>query len=92
MPLKILSIEEAEKLGLRKKFKKKSGNAIMSVGQIVRGGDGQPDRTLETYTITESNKKQLIFMSEERKEELKREDNFIKYLEQFDKIPENLNE
>ena len=90
IPEKIISMEEAEKLGFTKRMNKSSGNAIGSIGYMGRGGDGKPDRILEKYLITKSNKKHLIFMSEEREEELKKEGTLPNYLKQFDKIPEEL--
>ena len=90
IPLKIISIKEAENLGFTKKIKKKSGGGTITIGQIVRGGDGKPTRVIESYKVIE-NKKHLIFMSEERKEELKKANNFTQYVSQFNKISKDLN-
>lgn len=56
------------------------------VGIIVKGGDGKPDRILEKHIVMENGDKEITFMSEERKNELKSSNQFVEYLEHFKKF------
>jgi hypothetical protein len=88
IPVKILSPKQAEKLGLKKKEKGFGRN--FGVSSIVSGKHGEPGKLQEQFIITENNKKELIFMSDERKQELKSRRQFSNYIKQFNKIPRGL--
>lgn len=82
IPIKLISKKQASKIGFAKRKE-------IIMGIMERGGDGKPDRILEKQII-ENNKKALIFMSEEREQELKKQRQFTKYIKQFNKIPRGL--
>ena len=60
------------------------------MGIVVRGGDGKPERILEKHIIKENGDKELLFMSDERKEDFKRKNTLKDYVKQFKKIAENV--
>jgi len=55
-------------------------------GVIVCGGDGKPERVIEEHLIRKDGKKEITFISEERKQELKSRNHFEKYINQFEII------
>lgn len=60
------------------------------VGTIVKGGDGKPTRVLEKHIINPDNTKELIFISEERIAELKKQKIYTQYIKEFKKIPKEV--
>jgi len=84
IPIKPISREEAVRLGLAKDQDK--GFGIAGVSVIVRGGDGKPDREMEKQHLHKDGRKEIKFMSDERKQEMIKKKQFRKYVEQFDII------
>jgi len=85
MKAKILNSEQAEALGLKKP------SAIIGRSVIMVGKSKEdPGKIVEEQIIRENHKKELIFMSNERKQELKSKKQLTAYLKQFDKIPRGL--
>lgn len=86
IPVEIITKEEAIVLGILT-YDDKSGEAIAGAGCIASGKIGQaPDKFLEKVIFKKNGEKELIFMHEERKEELKKRNQLANYLNQFDKI------
>ncbi|MBU1136465.1 MAG: hypothetical protein KJ559_03070 [Nanoarchaeota archaeon] len=89
IPVKILTSEEAERLGLKKPTKK-SGFGIKGVGCVVQGKHGGEGKLMEEIILRENGDLELVFMDPEREKELKSRRQFTGYLKQFTKIPEGL--
>ena len=89
MKAKILTSETAELLGLKKKEEKGFHNKFIGGGAVASMKDGV-ETLHENYTVTENNKRVLIFMSKERIKYLKERKKFSKYMKQFDKIPKEV--
>lgn len=89
IPARILTSEEAEKLGLKKPAEK-SGFGINGVGCIVKGKQGEEGKLMEETILMENGDLELVFMDSERKNELKSRRQFAGYLKQFKKIPRGL--
>jgi len=90
IPIKLISKEQAIKLGLEKNPKKQKGKSGFGIGIIVQGGDGKPERIIEKHLIKQNGEKELIFMSNERKADFKNKGNLKDYVKQFKKVPENV--
>ena len=88
IPVRILTPEQAELLGLKEPNKQKGGGLI-AIGTVVSGGKNKPTKIMEK-SIIKNNKRELIFMDPERRQELKNRRQFSEYLKQFDKIPKEL--
>lgn len=86
---KVLSQQEAERLGL-KKLTKKSGLGIKGVGCVIQGKEGEEGKLMEEIILWENRSLELVFMDPERKKELKSRRQFSNYLKQFKKIPRGL--
>ena len=86
---KILTPEQAEKLGLKKSVKK-SGSGVKGVGIVVQGKQGEEGKLVEEMILRDNGKLELIFMDPERKKQLKNKRQFSKYLKQFKEIPRGL--
>lgn len=87
IPIKIITKEQAIKIGLAKKSKT-SGGSVMGVGGVIRE-DESGETTMETQIFRDGSN-ELIFMHPERKEYLKKTNALKGYLKQFKKIPEEL--
>lgn len=85
IPIKIISVKEAIKAGLTNE----KGFGVVAAGVVVREENGK--QTVSEKTIIKANGEiELVFMSEERKAEFKREGTLKDYVSQFKKIPENV--
>ncbi len=88
IPVRILTPKQAELLGLKEPSKQK-GSGLTAVGMVVSGGENKQTKIMEK-SIIKDDKKELIFMDPERKQDLKNRRQFSEYMKQFDKIPEEL--
>ncbi len=85
MKVKIISVEEAIKIGLTTE----KGSGAVAAGFVGREENGK--QIVSEKTIIKANgETELVFMSEERKEDFKREGTLKDYVSQFKKIPENV--
>ena len=85
MKIKIISFQQAEKLGLTNK-----GSGIAAATFV---GKKEKDGTItkvEKINIKVNGEKELEFMSDERKEDFKKQGTLKEYIKQFNKIPENV--
>lgn len=86
IPIKIISVEEARAKGLTENKQSDKGNSVcgaMVIGSTDKDGN---DKITEKYFIKTNGKKELVFMAEERKQEMKDKGNFEDYLDQFETI------
>ncbi len=87
IPVKILTRGQAIKLGLTKKGKQgRSGGGIFGGGTIIKVNKAtKQEEVLERY-IDKDGKKELIFMSKSRQQDLKKAKGYTNYIKQFDKV------
>ena len=86
IPLKIISLEEAKRLGLTGNKQIEKGNSVFGTMVVMKKNDNNPDELMEKSIIKENGKRELIFIHKERKEYFKKKKNFEDYLNQFEKI------
>lgn len=79
IPAKIITKEEAEKLGLTRE--KRSG--IAAAGCVMSGKKGEKGEVVERTIIRENGEFEMTFMAEERKKELRDRNELADYLNQF---------
>lgn len=84
IPAKIISFEEAAKLGLTEK-EKGSGVAV-AAGFVASGKNGEKGEIIEKTLIKDDGTKELLFMHEDRKKEMEKRGHLKNYLNQFDTI------
>ena len=82
IPIKLISIDEARRLGLEEK----PGEAIVAVGIVVTGKEGQEPIMVERTILRMNGKKELEFMSDDRKKMIDNQGELANYLDQFEKI------
>ncbi|HEY0090416.1 MAG TPA: hypothetical protein VGB37_16320 [Candidatus Lokiarchaeia archaeon] len=83
IPVKIISKKEAIKLGLAKR----EGEAVSIAASFVasKGPDGK-EIIVEKSILKLNGEKEIIFISEDRKKDLLKQEEFENYLNQFNKI------
>jgi len=84
IPINPISKEQAEKLGLTKPTDDPKGEGAAAAMVVMKKNKNKPDELMEKYIIKKNGKKELIFMHNHRKANLKLRGNFSKYLEQFE--------
>lgn len=86
IPAKIISKEQAERLGLINS--EESGNAVAMAGFVTKGkiDKSEPEIILEKSLIRQNGKKELLFIHEDRKKELDKKGKLANYVDQFDVI------
>lgn len=82
IPIKIITFEEAVRLGLTEK----PGEAIVAVGIVVTGKEGEEPRMVEKILLRSDGKKDMEFMSDDRKKQIDKQGELADYLNQFEKI------
>jgi len=89
--VKIISKEEAIRLGLSNTNKKKSGGGEMGGGGIIKvDKETGKQETFESFIFKENGDKEITFMHEDRKKDLKNSNGLRGYLSQFTKMPKEL--
>lgn len=78
IPVKVITKEESMNLG----------ENIIAVGVAASGkiGSDVPEKIHEKIIIRANGKKEIVFMSEERKKQLNKNNGLVKYLNQFEKV------
>jgi len=84
IPIKIITREEAKRLGLTED-KGSGGRTAILVGGVVEGKIGEKGTMVERTVFHEGNH-ELIFMDEKRKKQLNDKGQLADYLNQFHKI------
>ena len=87
IPVKIMTRTEAVKKGLAdNKLQGHSGKGFFMGGTMIKvNKETGEEEVLERY-IDKGGKKELIFMSKKRQEDLKKTEDYDNYIKQFDKI------
>lgn len=85
IPVKIITKEEAIKIGLAEDEK---GYGVAAAGTMVKRkiDKSEPEIILEKTIIRINGTKEITFMHDERKKQLKDQNKLAKYLDQFDFI------
>ncbi len=87
MKVKILTNKQAIELGLTKKGKKeRSGHGLVGGGAIVKVNSKTGKQIVQESFMEKDGKKEITFMSKERVEYLKSQNDYTNYMKQFDKI------
>jgi len=88
MKVKILTSKQAEELGLKEKSKKRErGLGEMGASTTIkRNKITGVDKVVEKQLMYSNGKKEIIFMSKDRVEYLKSQNDYINYMKQFNKI------
>jgi len=90
MKVKILTRKQAIELGLTNKLQGKSGGGMVGGGAIVNVNKATGKQTVIESFMEKDGKKELTFMSKERREYLKGQNDFKNYIKQFNKIPKEV--
>lgn len=87
IPVKILTREEAVKLGLASEEEDLDrGNSIVGGGGVAEKGPDGKEVLLETSILRANGKREIIFMHEKRKNKMKDKGHLAKYVENFEKV------
>jgi hypothetical protein len=88
IPVKILTSKQAEELGLKeKKLQGRSGGAhLVGYGTLVTVNKKTKETIVHEQTKEFDGKKEITFMSDERRQYLKNTNDYINYIKAFDKI------
>ena len=81
IPTKIITLEEARKMGLSS-----TGSGIAGAGYVMTGKDGEKGTVIEKTLLKEDGTIELVFMDENRKRQMIERNKLGTYLDQFNKI------
>ncbi len=85
IPIKIISREEAVRLGMAEE-KENKGEGVVMAGVVAKKEKDGSITEVERSIIKANGDKELVFMKEERRIDLDSRGDFLKYLDQFKKI------
>jgi hypothetical protein len=86
IPAKIISFEEAKKLGLTSEINIDRGRAIIGAGVVASGKNGEKPEISQKSIMRADGTHELVLMTEQRKKELQDSGVYEEHLDQFHAI------